>query len=162
MAVSMHLLILAVIAALSFPISVSADDQFGKPKGEEGTRIFKALEHPNYTGQFRISGRHATLVGSMHDQPPWDHLDYAGKSLQPVERTIEIEVNERTNTGRVVAEFQEGADQYRIVFDRFMAAQPFQDGGIATRVYEHGDSGNGDPLYPRPGYTLRAGERLIF
>ena len=67
MAVSMHLLIWAVIAALSFPVSVPADDQFGKPKGEEGTRIFKGLEHPNYTGQFRISGRHATLIGSMHD-----------------------------------------------------------------------------------------------
>ncbi len=48
-----------------------------------------------------------------------------------------------------MAQFAEGADQYRIVFDRFAAAQPFQDGGIATRVYEHGDSGNGDPLYPK-------------
>ena len=85
----------------------------------------------------------------MNDQPPWDHLDYAGKHLHPVNGHIDIEVNDRTNSGRVQAEFQDGPDAYRIVFDRFIAAQPFQDGGIATRVYEHGDSGNGDPLYPK-------------
>lgn len=82
----------------------------------------------------------------MDDEPPWDHLDYAGKHLHPVKGHIEIEVNDRTNSGRVLAEFQEGPDTYQIVFDRFVAAQPFQDGGINTRVYEHGDSGNGDPL----------------
>src|SRR5688572_9710092 len=56
-------------------------DQFGTPKGSEGTRIFKADEHPRYTGQFRINGYRAVLVGSMNDASPWDHLDYAGKHL---------------------------------------------------------------------------------
>jgi len=78
-----------------------------------------------------------------------DHLDYAGKHLTPVQGSIDIEVNELTNSGQVIAEFVEGADRYRIVFDRFAAKAPFQDGGIATRIYEHGDSGNGDPLYPK-------------
>lgn len=123
--------------------------QFGTPKGEEGTRIFTVTEHPYYTGEFRIKGDRATLIGSMKDVPPWDHLDYAGKHLHAVAGTIQVDVNELTNTGRVVAEFIEGTDRYRIVFDRFAAKQPFQDGGIATRVYEHGDSGNGDPLYPK-------------
>jgi hypothetical protein len=149
MAVSRFFSRLALIAFLVLPFSTSADNQFGTPKGDEGTRIFKAIEHPNYTGQFRLLGQHTTLVGSMHDHAPWDHLDYAGKRLQSVQGKIEIEVNERTNAGSVVAEFQEGPDRYRIIFDRFVAVQPFQDGGIATRVYEHGDSGNGDPLYPK-------------
>jgi hypothetical protein len=126
-----------------------ADMQFGTPKNDEGTRIFRATEHPNYTGRFRLIGRKTTLVGSMQDHSPWDHLDYAGKHLNTVQGQIEIDVDERANTGRLTAEFIEGADQYKIVFDRFMAAQPFQDGGIATRLYEHGDSGNGDPLYPK-------------
>lgn len=135
---------------LALSISAQADQQqFGTPKGDEGTRIFKATEHPNYTGQFRLGGQRAVLVGSMQDRAPWDHLDYAGKHLTPVQGTIEIDVNELTNTGQVVAEFVEGADRYRIVFDRFAAAKAYQDGGIATRVYEHGDSGNGDPLYPK-------------
>ncbi len=123
--------------------------QFGTPKGDEGTRIFTATEHPHYSGQFHLIGQKGTLVGSMNDHAPWDHLDYAGKHLSPVQGTIEIIVNEVTNTGQVLAEFVEGADRYRIVFDRFAAKQPFQDGGIATRVYEHGDTGNGDPLYPK-------------
>lgn len=125
------------------------DSQFGTPKGLEGTRIFKAMEHPFYSGEFRLKGERATLVGSMRDTPPWDHLAYAGKRLSPVKGTIDIEVNEHTNTGRVVAEFVEGTQRYRIVFDRFAAKAPFQDGGIATRIYEHGDSNHGDALYPK-------------
>src|SRR5687768_1746016 len=64
--------------------------QFGTPKGSEGTRIFKADEHPHYSGQFRLNGYQAVLVGSMRDISPWDHLDYAGKHLSSVQGTIEI------------------------------------------------------------------------
>jgi hypothetical protein len=131
-------------------ISAKAEEgQFGTPKGAEGTRIFNATEHPFYSGEFHLKGEGATLIGSLRDTPPWDHLDYAGKHLNAVKGTIAIDVNELTNTGQVVAEFLEGTDRYRIVFERFTASMPFQDGGIATRVYEHGDSGHGDPLYPK-------------
>jgi len=125
------------------------EGQFGTPKGGEGTRIFKAMEHPHYSGEFHVKGERATLIGSMRDSAPWDHIDYAGMHLNLVNGTIEIEVNEITNTGQVVAEFIEDSRQYRIVFDRFAAKAPFQDGGIATRIYEHGDSNNGDSLYPK-------------
>src|SRR5712692_9889942 len=138
---------LAVISGLF--LAQAQESQFGTPKAKEGIRIFKPTEHPYYSGAFRISGQRATLVGSMRDTSPWDHLDYAGKRLTSVDGTIQIDVNEVNNTGRVVAEFVEGVDRYRIVFDRFAASTPYQDGGIATRVYEHGDSGNGDPLYPK-------------
>jgi hypothetical protein len=138
------------LAAIGVWISAKAEEgHFGTPKEAEGTRIFKATEHPYYSGEFHLTGGRTVLVGSMQDSPPWDHLDYAGKHLTPVKGTIEIDINELANTGRVVVEFAEGADRYRIVFDRFAAKQPFQDGGLATRVYEHGDSGNGDPLYPK-------------
>jgi hypothetical protein len=52
----------------------------------EGTRIFKATEHPFYSGEFRLKGERATLVGSMGDTATWDHLDYAGKRLNAVKR----------------------------------------------------------------------------
>ncbi|MBI5746276.1 MAG: hypothetical protein HZA13_04670 [Nitrospirae bacterium] len=146
---ALSVLVLGVIL-LGISIYVKAEStQFGTPKGEEGTRIFKATEHPNYSGGFHLKGEKATLVGSMQDHSPWDHLDYAGKHLILVKGIIDINVNEQSNTGLVTAEFTEGADRYRIVFDRFIGASPYQDGGIATRVYEHGDSGNGDPLYPK-------------
>ncbi len=142
--IGMALAIMALAA-----LAIAEQGQFGTPKDEEGSRIFKGTEHPFYSGQFHLSGQKATLVGSMHDVAPWDHLDYAGKHLTPVQGSIEINVNDITNAGLVLAEFVEGADRYRIVFDRFSAGKPYQDGGIATRVYEHGDSGNGDPLYPK-------------
>jgi hypothetical protein len=139
-----------LLLALAFACLLAATaGQFGTPKGDEGTRIFTATEHPHYSGQFHLTGQKAILIGSMSDEVPWDHLDYAGNRLTPVQGTIDINVNELSNSGQVVAEFVERNDRYRIVFDRFAAKAPFQDGGIATRLYEHGDSGNGDPLYPK-------------
>ena len=144
------LLLTMALTVLGFFMVGAADvGQFGTPKADEGTQIFMATEHPNYSGLFQLRGGKGTLVGSMQDRSPWDHLDYAGKHLTPIQGTIEIEVDEQANTGRVVAAFLEEKDSYRIVFDRFTGAVPYQDGGIATRVYEHGDSGNGDPLYPK-------------
>ena len=141
---------ITLLASVTVWILANAEDkQFGTPKGTEGTRIFNATEHPYYSGEFRLAGAHAILVGSLHDVSPWDHLDYAGKHLLSVQGSIDITVNELTNTGQVLAEFVEGADHYRIVFDRFSAKAPYQNGGIATRIYEHGDSNNGDPLYPK-------------
>ena len=125
------------------------EGKFGTPKGNEGTRVFRAPEHPYYSGEYRISGGRTTLVGSTQDTTPWDHLDYAGKHLRSVEGSINLEVNELNNSGKVIAEFVEGVDRYRVIFDRFIEKAPFQNGGIATRLYEHGDSANGDPLYPK-------------
>jgi len=139
----------SLLTLVLMSVHAAATGQFGTPKGEEGTRIFHATEHPYYSGQFQLSGQKTTLIGSANDRAPWDHLDYAGKHMIPVQGSIDIQVNELTNSGQVIAEFVEGADRYRIVFDRFSAKAPFQNGGIATRIYEHGDSGNGDPLYPK-------------
>src|ERR1700692_3358172 len=95
--------------ALMFVPAVVAG-QFGTPKENEGTRIFQATEHPYYSGQFHLSGQRTTLIGSVNDRAPWDHLDYAGKHLIAVQGSIEVEVNELTNSGQVIAEFVEGAD----------------------------------------------------
>ena len=148
--------LIASVAVGGWTSAQSEEGQFGTPKVTEGTRIFKASEHPFCSGEFHLKGERATLIGSMRDTSPWDHLDYAGKHLNAVKGIIAIDVNELTNTGQVVAEFVEGADRYRIVFDRFAAKAPFQDGGIATRIYEHGDSNNGDPLYPKTWLYLGA------
>jgi len=141
--------IVALVAIGLWISARAAEGQFGTPKDTEGTRIFKATEHPYYSGEFHITGGRATLVGHVQDPSPWDHLDYAGTHLLPLKGWIEIDVSEIANTGRVVAEFVDGIDQYRILFDRFEGAAPYQDGGVATRVYEHGDSNHGDPFYPK-------------
>ena len=140
--------IICFLVAIIF-LGKATAGQFGTPKGEEGTRIFKAIEHPTYSGHFRLTGQNGTLIGRMDDKTPWDHMDYAGKNLTPASGTIAIDVDEQANKGLVQAEFTDGPDHYRIIFDRFAGVAPYQDGGIVTRVYEHGDSGNGDPLYPK-------------
>jgi hypothetical protein len=130
--------------------------QFGPPKGSEGTRIFKADEHPRYTGQFRINGYRALLVGSMNDASPWDHLDYAGKHLSSVQGTIEIDVNDLNN--KVLVEFRKATIASGFSLIVFLP-RPRSREGIATRIYEHGDSGNGDLLYPKTWLYLPDGER---
>jgi len=150
--------LIASVAVGGWTSAQAEEGQCGTPKGTEGTKIFKATEHPFYSGEFHLKGERATLIGSMRDTPPWDHLDSAdaGKRLNSVKGTIEIDVNELTNTEQVVAEFVEGSDRDQIVFDRFAAKAPFQDRSIATRIYELGDSNNGDPLYPKMWLYLGA------
>ncbi|MBX3328870.1 MAG: hypothetical protein KF722_00600 [Nitrospira sp.] len=75
----------AMVSGILISPGHAEEGKFGIPKGDEGTRIFKAMEHPHYTGEFRIKGDRATLIGSMNDLAPWDHLDYAGKRLNPVQ-----------------------------------------------------------------------------
>jgi len=87
------------MALMFVPAAIAG--QFGTPKENEGTRIFQAIEHPYYSGQFHLSGQRTTLIGSVNDRAPWDHLDYAGKRLTPVQGSIDIQVNEVTNSGQV-------------------------------------------------------------
>ena len=146
---SMGIFMMIASAVMGYSGAPAEDGQFGMPKGTEKTPIFKATEHPYYSGEFHLTGGRTILIGSVHDRAPWDHLDYTGQHLTPVQGSVDIQVNELTNSGQLLAEFLEGTDRYRIVFDRFSAKAPYQNGGIATRVYEHGDSNNGDPLYPK-------------
>ncbi len=59
--------IVALAAGVVWMSAKAAEGQFGTPKDTEGTRIFKATEHPYYSGEFHLAGGRATLVGSMSD-----------------------------------------------------------------------------------------------
>ena len=51
--------VIATIALVALGVWISAkaaDGQFGTPKDTEGTRIFKATEHPYYSGEFHLTG----------------------------------------------------------------------------------------------------------
>ena len=68
---SAWVIIFITATAVSDCISAKAEEaQFGTPKGMEGTRIFKAPEHPFYSGEFHLKGERATLIGSMRDPSP--------------------------------------------------------------------------------------------
>ena len=53
-----------------FMVGAADVGQFGTPRADEGTRIFMATEHPNYSGRFRLTGQQTRLVGSMQDRAP--------------------------------------------------------------------------------------------
>jgi len=62
---------LSIVVAGDICLSARAEEgQFGTPTGAEGTRIFKATEHPHYSGEFHIRGDRASLIGSMRDTSP--------------------------------------------------------------------------------------------
>lgn len=64
---------------------------------------------------------------------------------------VSIDVDEATNQGRVVATAKLGGATWAITWTNFSeaAGRPFQSGGIAHDLTEHGDTNVGDTLVPR-------------
>ncbi|NGZ61179.1 MAG: hypothetical protein CV081_11855, partial [Nitrospira sp. LK265] len=58
-------MLLTMAAGLLVSLGNAEEGKFGTPKGDEGTRIFKAAEHPHYSGEFHLKGDRAMLIGSM-------------------------------------------------------------------------------------------------
>jgi hypothetical protein len=72
-----------------------------------------------------------------------------GANVHPVEGTVEIDVNEREDTGSFTARLKVPEGDLLLEFDRFHQFSPCQDGGVAAYIYEHGDSGCGDTNWPK-------------
>jgi hypothetical protein len=68
--IAAKLLGLSLVSLFVLCVPALATEQFGTPKGDEGTRIFKATEHQHYSGTFHLSGQKTTLIGSMQDRAP--------------------------------------------------------------------------------------------
>lgn len=75
---------------------------------------------------------------------------YDGKGVQPFGGDAAIDVNEKSNTGLLVAKGMVGGAEFVVTFDRFSEApgKPFQNGGLAADFREHGASGVGDRSIP--------------
>ncbi len=101
------------------------------------------------TGRFNIKGTKMFMIGNLNDKSPWDHIDSPGKTVHPVDGEIAIDVDARRKDGSVVATAQTSEGKIRIVYTKFYGWSSYQDGGIIDRMYEHGDSGNGDTMYPK-------------
>ena len=121
------------------------------PRTQPGTGmgIYEPAQHDLYSGRFRLSGGRIYQAGRLSDPPGWDHIDNAAARVFPVEGTIEIDVDEITNTGTFQATLDLPEGQMVVGIDRFHEFSPCQDGGIAAFIYEHGDSGCGDTNWPK-------------
>jgi hypothetical protein len=111
--------------------------------------MFTPEQHPLYDGRFVVTGSRVHQVGTLSDASPWDHMGDDATNLRPVGGTIEVDVNERANTGTFRATLDLPEGRYVVTIDRFEEFSPCQDGGIAAWLFEHGDSGCGDANWPK-------------
>jgi hypothetical protein len=120
-------------------------------RNQPGTdmRAYSPQMHQLYDGKFRLDLGKTYMVGGLFDKPGWDHIDNAGKTAHLVSGTVTVDVDEIKNTGKFVAKLKLPEGDFEMVMDRFHEFQPCQDGGLATMIYEHGDSGCGDANWPK-------------
>jgi hypothetical protein len=121
------------------------------PRVQPGTGmgIYTPEQHPLYDGRFIISAGRVYQVGGLSDESPWDHMGDDGTTAQPVDGTVDLDVNEITNSGLFRADLQLPEGRYVVELDRFQEFSPCQHGGVAAFLFEHGDSGCGDANWPK-------------
>lgn len=111
--------------------------------------IYAPEQHDLYDGHFVLSASRVYQVGRLNDPPGWDHMDNEAKSVNPVEGSVEIDVNEIQDTGTFRARLKVPEGELVIAVDRFQEFSPCQHGGVAAYLFEHGDSGCGDTNWPK-------------
>jgi hypothetical protein len=121
------------------------------PRTQPGTTmgVYAPEQHPLYDGRFVVSASRVYQIGTLTDEPPWDHMGDDGTAAHPVEGTIDFDVDERANSGTFRAALTLPEGEYVVEIDRFEEFSPCQDGGVAAWLFEHGDSGCGDANWPK-------------
>jgi len=125
--------------------------QQATPRQQPGAEItlYAPEQHDLYDGRFVLTAGRIHQIGTLDDPPGWDHIDNDASSARAVEGTVEIDVDEITNTGTFRAELVLPEGRLVLAIDRFDEFSPCQHGGIAAYLYEHGDSGCGDTNWPK-------------
>ena len=138
------------IATMSLPDTNEARAQ-GAPQGQPGTdiAIYSPKLHGLYDGKFRLSCNRTYVVGRLSDKEGFEHIDNAGTNSHLVPGSVEIDVDEINNTGQFVADLQLPEGRFVMKLDRFAQGPACQDGGVASMIFEHGDSGCGNTIWPK-------------
>jgi hypothetical protein len=102
-----------------------------------------------YDGRFRIRGARIYQVGGIRDVAPWDHMGDDGRNLNTVEGSVSIDVDEKSKTGTFRAELNLEQGLYVVEIHRFKEFSSCQRGGIAAYIFAHGNSGCGEPDWPK-------------
>ncbi len=138
---------IAVVLAL-VPAAVSdlhAGQTTPRQQPDAAMTVYTPEQHDLYDGQFRLSAGRVFMVGGLDNPAGWNHIGNDASTVHAVEGTVEIDVNEITNSGQFMA--RQG--DLVIELDRFNEFNPCQNGGVAAFIYEHGDSGCGDTNWPK-------------
>jgi hypothetical protein len=128
-----------------------AQEKAVTPRSQPGTdmTVYSPKLHGLYDGKFRLSCGRTYVVGALSDQVGWEHMDNAGTNSHLAEGTVQIDVDEIKNSGTFVAKLKLPEGLFEMTLDRFIEGLPCQDGGVASMIYEHGDSGCGNTLWPK-------------
>jgi hypothetical protein len=129
--------------------AVSQEPTLRHQPGADQMNFYTPEQHDLYDGRFIISAGGIHQVGTLNDPPGWNHLGNDASNVRSVEGTVEIDVDEKANTGTFVARLQLPEGEMVIEMERTHEFNPCQDGGIAAFIYEHGDSGCGDTNWPK-------------
>ena len=94
--------------------------------------LYTPEQHDLYDGRFILTGARIYQVGTLSDSPPWDHMGNDGANVRPVGGTVQIDVDEISNTGTFRAELELPEGKYVIELEEFVEFSPCQSGGIAA------------------------------
>ena len=94
--------LLAVVLVFS---TAATSDQQPDPRRQPGGLItmFAPEQHDLYDGHYVLSANRIYMVGGLNDPAGWDHIDNEARTVKPVSGTVDIDVNDLTNTGRFEA-----------------------------------------------------------
>ena len=140
-----------LVLGLLLGVAVAAQ-QPANPRQQPGATVtlFAPEQHDLYDGHFVISANRIHMVGGLNDAPGWDHMDNAAATVKPVAGTVDLDVNDLTNTGTFEARLTIPEGSLVLTIDRFHEFSPCQNGGIVGSLHEHGtDSGCGDNNWPK-------------
>ena len=139
-----HVALLLVLGGL-------AQSAYGQAGQQPGTKmgVYTPEQHDLYDGNFMLTAGRIHQVGTLKDAPGWDHIGNDATNARAVEGTIDIDVDEIKNVGKVVARLSLPEGKLVVEMDRFHEFSPCQNGGIAAFIFEHGDSGCGDTNWPK-------------
>ena len=143
------LVVAAVLALVSALSHLQARQATPRQQPDAEMTVYTPEQHDLYDGRFVLSAGRVYMVGGLDDPPGWNHIDNDASNVLAVEGTVEIEVNEITNTGQFIARLTVPEGDLVVELDRFNEFNPCQDGGVAAFIYEHGDSGCGDTNWPK-------------
>ena len=132
--------------------SALAAQQAANPRQQPGGAItmFAPDQHDLYDGHFIISANRIFMVGGLNDPEGWDHMDNPAATVKPVSGSVDLDVNDLTNTGTFEARLKIPEGDLVLAIDRFNEFNPCQNGGIVGYLHEHGtDSGCGDNNWPK-------------
>src|SRR6186997_3681378 len=93
-----------VMALIAIGAAVAAQ-QAPNPRQQPGGAItmFAPDQHDLYDGHFIMSANRVYMVGGLNDPEGWDHMDNAAATVKPVTGTVDLDVNDFTNSGKFEA-----------------------------------------------------------